>query len=610
MKDITERRTDIAHARAAFLHSGSAETHAVPDIVAASWQRSFSAGVDAATSLAVFHDDLDTSSRLVRSAEPVIARLSDEMAQMPLSIVLTDNKARILSRSETDRTIGQLLDKVSLAPGFNYAESSVGTNGIGTVFESGQPLYIVGPEHFHEKLQPFACAGSPIRDSMTGRIEGVLDMSCLSEDSSPLMQSLVRSAAHDIERNLLNDRSRCQQALFEAFVRLDARRRGAVMAIGDSAVMSNTIAQSMFEPTEQWIIHQHARYLMTSQESPFDRAELPSGRVVQLRGTRIVVGTDLAGIVVAVDVVSEASVEYLPAPVPIEHQSSAPSVPPAAVSQFTHDTADSTADGDSLLWKRAATEISSALLHDRALIVRGESGTGKTTLITDLFRRLHPDGDCVVLGPDTELPTTLPQSTKDAGCSTLFVFAHLDRMSPGHASQLSLLLQTARATGAQSYITATVSEEDLRTDDGFTMLLSRFDDSVTLAPLRLRVGDIPLVVRRVLERVTGRRYLAVSAASMRVLKSYDWPGNIPQVEEAMKFAVRNRPVGEIQPSDLPGYCHTDDHRQLSALETSERDIIISALQDAAGNRVHAATALGISRSSLYRKLKSFGIIAA
>jgi CBS domain-containing protein len=418
------------------------------------------------------------------------------------------------------------------------------------------------------------------------------------------MQALVKSAAHDIERNLLNDKSRCQQALFEAFVRLDARRRGAVVAVGGSAVMSNAIAQSTFEPTEQWLIHEHARYLMCSKGSPLDRVELPGGRLVQLRGIRITVGNDLAGIVVAVDLVSETADAPASAPMPIEPRRSVP-----AVSPFADDATDP-ALGESLLWKRAASQVSSALVRHFAVVVRGEPGTGKTTLLRDLFRRLHPDGDCVVVLPDDELPESLAGLTEEAGRPTLVVFAHLELMSRDKVACLTTLLRSAQGDGDPSSVAATVSEDDLRTDEDFGRLLSFFDDSVTLAPLRSRVGDIPLVTGRVLERVTGRRYLAVSAASMRVLKAYDWPGNIPQVEEAMKFAVHNRPVGEIQPTDLPGYCHTGDHRHLSALETSERDIIIGALQDAAGNRVHAATALGISRSSLYRKLKSFGIIAA
>jgi len=72
--------------------------------------------------------------------------------------VLTDSRARVLSRADTSRTIGLLLDRVSLAQGFGYAEDEAGTNGIGTVLESGASVQIVGAEHYVDVLQPFACA--------------------------------------------------------------------------------------------------------------------------------------------------------------------------------------------------------------------------------------------------------------------------------------------------------------------------------------------------------------------------------------------------------------------------------------------------------------------
>jgi transcriptional regulator of acetoin/glycerol metabolism len=207
MGDVAARRERITAARAGFLATGSAHESAVPEVVAASWERSRSAGVDASTSEASFHSDLDVTSRLVRCSLPIIARLSEETANIPLSIAMTDSKARLLTRVDNSLTIGRLLDNVSFAPGFDYAEGGMGTNGVGTVFESGQPIQIVGPEHFHERLQPFACSGTPIRDPLSGRIEGVLDISCLVEHSSPLMHSLVRSAAHEIERSLMLYRS-------------------------------------------------------------------------------------------------------------------------------------------------------------------------------------------------------------------------------------------------------------------------------------------------------------------------------------------------------------------------------------------------------------------
>ena len=96
-------------------------------------------------------------------------------------------------------------------------------------------------------------------------------------------------------------------------------------------------------------------------------------------------------------------------------------------------------------------------------------------------------------------------------------------------------------------------------------------------------------------------------AAMRVITGYTWPRNVRQLEEALKSVLLKRPVGEIQPEDLPGYCHNTTRRQLSGMEAMERDVIVSALHEAEGNRVQAAAALGIARSSLYRKLKSYGI---
>ena len=282
--DTANRRLRVAAARVGFLTSGSSDGSDVTDVVAASWQRSLRAGVDATSAEAVFHADLDTSSRLMRCSMPIIDRLSAETADIPLSIALTDGKARVLTRVDTSTTIGMLLDNVSFAAGFDYAEGGIGTNGVGTVFESGQPIQIVGPEHFHDRLQPFACSGAPIRDPLSGRIEGVLDISCLTEHSSPLMHSLVRSAALEIERNLLVDRSHCQQALFESFMRVDSRSRGAVLAVGSSVLIANAMAQSLLTAAEQAHVQEFARYVMGRQGRTVDQIELSSGKVLKIRG--------------------------------------------------------------------------------------------------------------------------------------------------------------------------------------------------------------------------------------------------------------------------------------------------------------------------------------
>ncbi|WP_104197506.1 sigma-54-dependent Fis family transcriptional regulator [Cryobacterium sp. M15] len=614
MYRVAERRSRIAAARADFLRFGHAETQSVPGLVAASWQRSFLAGVDAVSSQAVFHSDLDLTGRLMRCSEPVIARLSDEMAQMPLSIVLTDYKARILSRSETDKTIGTLLDEVSLAPGFNYAETNVGTNGIGTVLESGQSLYIVGPEHFLEHLQPFACAGSPIRDPLTGRVEGVLDISCLSEDASPLMHSLVQSAAHEIERNLLIDRSQRQQALFDAYVRVDSRTRGAVMAIGGTVVMGNTVAQSQFSPDEQWTIHQHARYLMISPGQPVDAIELSSGKIVQIRGKRVVVGSDIVGIVVVVEIkserarlpVRESGLTLSPGRGRRVHE---PERSSAAAAAIVHDVS-------SLLGKRASSSLVTALTAGAALLVWGEAGGGKVSLLAELYRQIVPLGRSVVFGAEAlnenGLQSLLENDLLSVGVPpTLYIFRNFDRLSTAVTEEVEAFLVARETRADPAGIAVTVSQPDLQADlavnRAYTSLLHHFETSVTVAPLRHRIDDLPDIVTQVLSRRAGLRPATVSAGAMRVISRYPWPGNIRQLEEALDIALLTRPVGAIQAEDLPAYCHGVAPRLLTALEAGERDLIVGALHKAEGNRMRAAESLGIARSSLYRKLKSFGI---
>jgi transcriptional regulator of acetoin/glycerol metabolism len=130
---------------------------------------------------------------------------------------------------------------------------------------------------------------------------------------------------------------------------------------------------------------------------------------------------------------------------------------------------------------------------------------------------------------------------------------------------------------------------------------------VTVPPLRQRTADLSTVTSRVLAELAPHREARVSVGAMRLIERYIWPRNVLQLEEALASALKKRPVGSIEENDLPGYCHTTARRTLSPLEQADRDAVIAALKEAGGNRVHAAKTLGLARSSLYRRLKQYGI---
>jgi hypothetical protein len=599
MRERADRGVLLARARADLLEGADRALRGVPAHVVASWRRSLSSGVDPHELSREYFTDLDLGSRLVRCAQPVIEQLTEEIADVPMCVALTDSNARLLARRDSDARIGQVLDRVYFAQGFGFAEGTVGTNGVGTVLEFGQSVHIVGAEHFVETLQTFACAGAPIRDPFTGRIEGVLDISCRSEDSTPLMHSLVRRAAASIQRNLLLDRDQAQQALFETYSRVDARGRGAVLAVGRRTVMANVAMQTLVDPVDLSALQDHLRYAMTRHSRLDDQVDLPSGTRVRVHGAAVVLGGDVVGLVGVVGVVHEPGGGSATGP----RRGIAPQPPDGA----GPGRGGGVGAGTTPAWRAAADTVEDALRAGQAVVVLGEPGTGRATLLNDLYLADHPAGSVVLVEAD-ELEAA-PQEVADRLLEpgpepVLHVLRDVDRLSAGTVQVLVARLRgAARPLG---HVAAT-AEQGGAAEAPHDPLLAFFQASATVPPLRHRSADVPALVRALLAELAPHREIRMDGEAMRLVVRYCWPGNVRQLRDALASALRMRPVGGIQARDLPTYCSSVPRSTLRAVDEAERDAIVTALRAAGGNKVVAATALGLARSTLYRKIRQYGI---
>ncbi|MGK3944630.1 SpoIIE family protein phosphatase [Streptomyces caeruleatus] len=184
-----------------------------------SWKRCRSVGLDPDRMLVRYAPDLALDERFLQAAEPVLQRLTGSLREVGMTIALCDGQGRMIQRVDGDRRLRGRLDEVRFAPGFDASEQVVGTNGVGTALAERGPVYVVGREHFADCLQPFACAGAPVRNPLSGHIEAVLDLTCLRDDGDPLMLRLVRDAARDIEGRLLEQATRRERALLAAYRR-------------------------------------------------------------------------------------------------------------------------------------------------------------------------------------------------------------------------------------------------------------------------------------------------------------------------------------------------------------------------------------------------------
>lgn len=140
--------------------------------------------------------------------------------------------------------------------------------------------------------------------------------------------------------------------------------------------------------------------------------------------------------------------------------------------------------------------------------------------------------------------------------------------------------------------------------------------SLRIPPLRERVEDIPLLVEALVKKVSANPYIRatkVSPRAMEYIKQYHWPGNVRELENVIEHAANFvDEAGLIQVKHLPGNItgmkEKPETRELKVLMAeTERQAIIDALMKHGGCRVHAAKALGLSRTSLYEKMEKYNI---
>src|ERR1051326_6456940 len=128
---------------------------------------------------------------------------------------------------------------------------------------------------------------------------------------------------------------------------------------------------------------------------------------------------------------------------------------------------------------------------------------------------------------------------------------------------------------------------------------------IEIPPLRDRREDIEPLARYLLARVASRhgRELRFSPHAVRALLRHSWPGNVRELENAIEYAVAVGRGQTIQPEDLPALAET------AAEPKDEVSILRAALDEHRWDREAAARALGISRTTLWRRLREAGLVS-
>ena len=280
---------------------------------------------------------------------------------------------------------------------------------------------------------------------------------------------------------------------------------------------------------------------------------------------------------------------------------------------------------------------------DASILITGESGTGKE-VIADLIHAMSPRARAPIIKINcAALPRELIESELFGSVKGAFTGAISDRegffrqaeggtlfmdeiseMPIDTQSKLLRVLQEKEVRpvgGRQAFktdcriVTATnrsvqdaIKDGKLREDLYYRVSAI----TISLLPLRERREDIPPLAAAFLQRFAaqaGRPLAGFTPEAADILRNYDWPGNVRQLQNEVQRAVLMCEGMQVAAGDLSitlsrgGKEETD----LTLLEGMERNTILQTLRETGGNKLEAAKRLGIGRQTLYNKIKAYNI---
>lgn len=580
--------TTIATARERFLSDDDVPV-GVRESISTSWRRSRAFNVHADRLELPFVREPNLESPLVSAARPVIRQLADDLSAEPVSIILTSPDGVVLSRATAHRPLERMLDDVSLAPGYSYSEEHAGTNGIGTALENRQATLVRGSEHYAGVLADLSCAGVPIVHPVSGACVGALDLTGLADDGGPLLLSLAKSATAQIEQRMLSQASERESRLLNAYLATCRRApQMMVLAIAGEVVLMNQRLRLAIDPQDHISLLEHAVDQTLDTTASRRVGTMASGRVARLSPVPEF-WDDTAGMAIFHVHLIDTGDRSEPA------------------TARRRGTALPGVVGRSSSWHQACDRVVGSIRAGDWLAVSGETGTGRSTVLRT-GAALTRGNVRVFSAADLRIPESLDALDTELDREDFsIVLRDVDALDGDTLDHIADMLQGREGAGWVGVTVGDLTVDALHDADAAAILLPFFTHTVPIPPLRHRIEDLQDLIPSLLRQLTRGRELTVSSAAMRQLAKYSWPGNVAELRQILREIVTHQRSGVIDVNQLPPSCRALSRHTLTRIEAMERDAIIRSLEENGGHKPAAAAALGISRATIYRKIKEFGI---
>jgi transcriptional regulator of acetoin/glycerol metabolism len=625
----------------------------VPPLIAASWRRCWGRvnpnNKVEFTRMGPEHllASQTASFDLMAIARPVMEDIYQCVQNSGTVIILTNGIGCVLDMVG-DEEILKIMSDWGCGVGSILSEELIGTASFGLALSERMPVQVAGTEHFVKQFHRATGAAAPMFD-ISGRLLGVLGLVMPVGRYHIHSLGLVAAGARAIENQHQSDLLMAEQnsQLAQLNTILSAISDGILVWNTDHLLVhANHAASQMLGIPAQSMVGKPAGALFTIptfvEESILRREPLTDVEGVIKLGERTV------NCLISLDFVFQSPDKLQWVIVTLRSEKKVRKL----IQQQVGATAALTLNdipGETPQIQRVRNFVRSAAGAQASILIRGEVGTGKNALASAIHNASpRHDGPFVIfasasvpnelviselLGYDESIENSRisgrPSKFELAQGGTLF-FQDVDALPLEaqavliNALELGVVqrLGSHRAVEVDARVIASTSAnmEVLIAQGAFRpdlyYRLSTF--TVTLPPLRERPRDIPLVADRILTRFTRQLGYQVSLAPgvTDVFKKYAWPGNIREMEAVLgRAATQLAGAGMIGLTHLPNNVrlmdanlqHIQPSLQVGSLHEMERETILLTLQMYRGNVSRIAQVLNISRTTLWRKLKDYGI---
>ncbi len=636
----------IRNAREHFLGNGEVPEGLLPDSIQRSWERCVNTGlsVDLKSEIepadtGLLYELREQNSLLLAQAQPEMENLYAHIMGTQSMVILSDSDGTIL-HAMGDPAFMNKAQRVALQPGVSWREDLTGTNAIGTALIEKSPVFVMGAEHYFNRNAFLNCSAAPILDPH-GSVIGVLDLSGDHRQPQEHTMALVRMSAQMIENRLFNvhfasditlrfhSRAEFIGTLWEGIAVFS--QDGKLLAVNRSGAFQLGLNEQQHLGMEFDSLFQVT--LGVFLDSVRKNLQPVNTSLILKNGLRLHVKADPG-------LLTLASARSAP-----ETRKESNYKESKSVTSLPLDALDT---GDALMHKIIAN-AKLAIGHDIPILIEGETGTGKELLAKAIHQSGARKHGAFIAINCASIPEGLIESELFGHEEGAFTGARrrgaVGRVQQAHGGTLFLDEIGEMPLALQARLLRVIQEREVVPLGGNKTvhvdvaiisatncrLLERvirgeFREDLyyrlnglrlSLPALRERTDLLPLIERIVKERL-GKADVTIHPEVLQLLLRHPWRGNIRQLCNILRSAMIFMEGSELQLKHLPeDFLDELDKSSATAkgrleidsgnIASTEATLIKHALALHNGNMTAAASHLGISRATVYRKTKRLGL---